>query len=44
VQAMAGFDGGVGAGDDLTMAAVAAGASQQDVLTTASIDDDSLRS
>ena len=42
VQAMAGFGGGSGgAGADLATAALAAGTSPQDVLTAASIDDDS---
>jgi hypothetical protein len=41
VQAMAGFGRGSGLGDDLPIAALSAGASQQDVFTTASIDDDS---
>jgi hypothetical protein len=41
VQAMAGFGGGSGAGDDLAIAALAAGTSPQDVLAMASIDDDS---
>src|SRR5262249_13581653 len=39
-QAMAGFGGGSGsAGDDLATAALAAGTSPQNVLTTASVDD-----
>jgi hypothetical protein len=41
---MASFGGGSGAGGDLSVAALPSGTSQQDVLTAASIDDDSPRS
>jgi hypothetical protein len=45
VQAMAGFGAGSGgAGDDLTIGALAAAMSQQEVLTTASPGDDDPRS
>jgi len=44
VQAMASFGGGSGAADDLSIAALASGTSQQDVLTAPGIDDDSPRS